>query len=511
MSKKKHIFLTMFISFLAVLLHCFISLYLTPKITNNVGVEAYGFVNLAKQFTSYGTIIMTALNSYAARYMSVSYMQGRLNEYKRYYNTVLFGDLVIGGILFVIGLVCIINLEHLLQVPIDVLKDVKLLFFLTFLTFYFTTVSTVFFTTGHVKDRLDIVNSIKGLSYVVEILILIFAYAFCRPTVWYVGLATLAAALILFFGTAIMTKRLIPDSKIKVTLFDFASMRKLVVNGFWNAANSMGNALNTGLDLLVSNILLSALSMGQVSIAKTINGMIYTLYSTIAQPFQPAFLRKYSDNDLPGLIRELKYSMKVCGIITNVIFAGFCVLGLQFYKLWIPSQDTLLVHRLTVLAMLPCISEGCVYPLYYIYTLTVKNKVPCIITIIGGLSNVLAMFLLIRFTDMGVYSIVVTTAVIMNVINFITNPLYMCHCLRISKKTFYPNIFLNVLCCGSALVAMQLIVHFMPRNIGWGYFFLQVVVCTLAGATVQILIGFKPSEILQILKRLSSKLHIKRF
>ena len=240
-----------------------------------------------------------------------------------------------------------------------------------------------------------------------------------------------------------------------------------MVNGFWNAANSMGNALNTGLDLLVSNILLSALSMGQVSIAKTINGMIYTLYSTIAQPFQPAFLRKYSDNDLPGLIRELKYSMKVCGIITNVIFAGFCVLGLQFYKLWIPSQDTLLVHRLTVLAMLPCISEGCVYPLYYIYTLTVKNKVPCIITIIGGLSNVLAMFLLIRFTDMGVYSIVVTTAVIMNVINFITNPLYMCHCLRISKKTFYPNIFLNVLCCGSALVAMQLIVHFMPRNIGW--------------------------------------------
>ena len=85
--------------------------------------------------------------------------------------------------------------------------------------------------------------------------------------------------------------------------------------------------------------------------------------------------------------------------------------------------------------MLPCISEGCVYPLYYIYTLKVKNKIPCMVTIIGGICNVVAMFLLIKYTNLGVFAIVLTTAVVMNVINLVTNPLYMSHCLKAVSYT----------------------------------------------------------------------------
>ncbi len=40
-----------------------------------------------------------------------------------------------------------------------------------------------------------------------------------------------------------------------------------------------------------------------------------------------------------GLLKELKYAMKICGIITNTVFAGFCVLGLYFYKLGWPDTE----------------------------------------------------------------------------------------------------------------------------------------------------------------------------
>ena len=103
-------------------------------------------------------------------------------------------------------------------------------------------------------------------------------------------------------------------------------------------------------------------------------------------------MREYSEDNKEALIKELKYSMKVCGVLTNIVFAGFCTLGIAFYQLWIPTQNIQLVYRLTVLAMLPCITEGCVYPLYYVYTLTVKNKIPCFITIIGGILNVISMY-----------------------------------------------------------------------------------------------------------------------
>ena len=394
-----------------------------------------------------------------------------------------------------------------MNIPQNLVNSVKLLFLLTFMTFYITTISTVFFATGYVKDRLDVINSIKGWSYIVEIVILIFSFFILQPKVWYVGVGTLAAAVVLFIGSYIFTKKVIPESKIEISKFSSSALKKLVMGGVWNSVNSMGNALNSGLDLLISDLLLNAVSMGQVSIAKTINNMLYTIYSTIAQPFQPTFLREYSEDNKEALIKELKYSMKVCGVLTNIVFAGFCTLGIAFYQLWIPTQNIQLVYRLTVLAMLPCITEGCVYPLYYVYTLTVKNKIPCFITIIGGILNVISMYVLLRYTQIGVYAIVITTAVIMNFINIITNPIYICKCLKIKITTFYPNILRNILCCSIAIIAMQISLNIFPfpQVNTWIVFGFKGILCTIVGFLAQIFISFKPEELQRAVLKIRNK------
>lgn len=498
--ERIHIYYTMVISAISVLLNCFINLYLTPKITNSVGADAYGFVSLAKNFVSYANIIMTALNSYAARYMTMAYIQKDEEKFKQYYNTVFWGDCLIGGVIFIFGIVSSMFLEKILNIPIHLIIDVKLMFVLTFLTFYITTISTVFLASGYVKDRLDLINSIKGISYIVEIVILFFTYFILQPKVWYVGLALLIAAIVVFLGSVIITNKLLPGNNLQVSKVNKNAFKTLVVNGIWNSANSMGNALNSGLDLLVSNLLLDALSMGQVSIAKTINNMLYTIYATISQPFQPTFLKHYSSENNEKLMKELKYSMKVCGFITNLIFAGFVVIGLDFYNLWIPTQNVKLVYKLTVIAMLPCITEGCLYPIYYIYTLTVKNKIPCFITIIGGIFNILGMVILLKYTKLGVYAIVITTAVIMNIINFVANPLYMSKCLKVKLNTFYPEILINIFSCVFAIMSMKCVIYLIPKGIiGWTALFIKAVICVSIGMLAQILIIFRPTEIKKII------------
>ena len=153
--------------------------------------------------------------------------------------------------------------------------------------------------------------------------------------------------------------------------------------------------------------------------------------------------------------------MRTSGIITNCIFAGFIAIGFDFLRLWLPGQEINTIYVISVIAMMPCITEGCVYPLYYIYTLTVKNKIPCLITIMGGLLNVISMYILIRYTDLGVYSVVITTAVIMNIIGLISNPIYVCRCLDIKKRTFYPDIVFNVFC----LAATTLVLIYCKRGV----------------------------------------------
>lgn len=504
--ERAHIYYTMGISAISVFLNCFINLYLTPQITNSVGADAYGFVSLAKNFVSYANIIMTALNSYAARYMTVAYIQKDEKKFKQYYNTVFFGDLFIGGVIFIVGIIATIFLEKLLNIPGHLILDVKIMFALTFLTFYITTISTVFLAVGYVKDRLDLVNSIKGVSYIVEMVILAFTFIIFKPRVWYVGIALLMAAMVVFGGTVNLTNKLLPNGQLKISAINKKAFKTLVVNGIWNSANSMGNVLNSGLDLLVSNLLLDALSMGQVSIAKTINNMIYTIYATISQPFQPTFLKYFSSKDNKALLKELKYSMRVCGFVTNLIFAGFIVLGKDFYRLWIPTQNIDLVYQLTVIAMLPCITEGCMYPIYYIYTLTIKNKVPCFITIAGGLLNVGGMVLLLKYTRLGVYAIVITTAIIMNGINLIANPIYMSKCLKVKIGTFYPEIFLNIVAGVCAVLVMGATVHVLPTQTSWLMFFMKGGICVVVGILGQLMVLFRPTEIKRIIEK-----NIKRF
>ena len=85
---RKHIAITVIISAVVTVLQCLISLIVTPLVTNSVGVEAYGFVTLAKNFTNYANILMIALNSYATRYITIAYLKKDTKAFKKYYSTV---------------------------------------------------------------------------------------------------------------------------------------------------------------------------------------------------------------------------------------------------------------------------------------------------------------------------------------------------------------------------------------------------------------------------------------
>ena len=494
---RKHIFISMLASAMCTFLVSIISFMVTPIVTGSVGIEAYGYVTLAKNFTSYANILMTALNSYAARYISVSYHKKEKEKFNKYVNTVLFADIFISAIVCLIGLIVVVYLENIIQIPPDLINDVKILFFLTFVGFFLSTCTTVFAATAFVKDKLDVYNGIRILGYFVEILILIYCFKSFNPKVWYVSLASVATASITLLGSILMMRRYLPEVEITRKYYSKDAFNTLVKNGIWNSFNSLGNTLNSGLDLLITNIMLTATGMGQISIAKTISNVVFQLYSVIAQPFQPQLLKKYSESRKMELIHTLISSMSVCGLATNVVFAGFVAIGVQFYKLWIPTEDILQIYKFTVIALLPCLTEGCVYPLYYIYTLTVKNKVPCIITIIGGLLNVISMYLLIKYSDLGPYAVLITTAVIMNIINFITNPLYMCKCLGIRKRTFYPQILKNLISATVAVFAMYFFVKILPPATNWGILAIDIFLLSLVGAVVQFPIQFKHEMIVK--------------
>lgn len=447
MGNKKKLLLTIVISGIAFIIGYLVNFFLTRFVTDNIGTDAYGYVNLCKTIASYAVIATTALNSYASRYIAIEYHRGNYDKANIYFNSVLWCNVYFGLVLLVGSAITSVWIGSILNVSDVLLGDVKVLLILVFLNLCITLAGTAFQATAYIKDKLLLVSLIKGASYFAEAICLLLLYSTLTPKVSYVGIGLIVATLLNVFGYIYITRRFTIELKINIKDFEWKSVKELIINGIWNSFNSLGNTLNSGLDLIVSNSLLSAFAMGQVSIVKSIVTIFSSLYQMVAQPFQPSFLQLYAKGDYNSLKKELFFSSKLSGLISNLAFAGVVGFGFSYFKLWIPNQDCDLLYKLSVIAVASSIFEGAIYPLYYIYTLTVKNKYPCIVTIFGGIVNVLGMYLLIKDTSMGIYAIFATTAFIMLSINGISNPIYMAKCLNLRWQTFYPLLLRHVMSC----------------------------------------------------------------
>lgn len=509
MTKGKRLVITLMSTGMATVMSFVVSFFLTPFITNVLGTEAYGFVTLSKNFVSYAVIISTALDSYATRYIAMEYHQKKFNKVNNYVSSAFYGDMVIALGVLVIGILFVAFMEHFLNVSPELLVSVKILFLLVFVNFFFTTIQTTFNSTSYIKNRLDITGFVRVIGYTVEIILYVTIFNFFPPRVWYVGVVMLVVTAINFVAAVWMFRSMTPEIEVKKTYFSIDAVKKLVGSGIWNSINSLGVTLNSGFDLLVTNLLLTNLEMGQIAITKTIASIFSSLEAMLCQPFQPLLLKSYSDHNEKQLHEELRMSVNISGFFSALAFAGFFSLGKLFYQLWIPNQDTELLYTLTVVTILAYVTEGPIHPLYYIYTLTVKNKVPCLITLIGGVFNVVGMFVLVRYTNMGIYSIVITTTVITTITSMITNPPYMAHCLKMKLYAFYPVLLINIV----GTVAMTFVFALITRVInptGWiGLIATAALLCAV-GFLIYFIFVFSTKERIYILSIAKLKVTTKK-
>lgn len=480
--------------------------FLAPYITSSIGADAYGFITLARNFSSYALILTTALNSYAARFISIEYHRNNMDKANCFLSSVFYANIILVSFILCVTGIGIINLEKILNIPLNIILDVKILFFLIFLSFGVTSVGTAFAASAYIKNRLDLTGIYKGCSYVIEAGTIFGGFVVWGPKLWIVGLGIVFAAIEIYLTNYIITKKMTPELFIKRSNYSFSAVKTLVINGIWNSINSLGNTLNTGLDLIITNLLLTPLAMGQLSYAKTIGMMFSTLFQLIAQPFQPIFLKLYADKNIDGLIKEMKFSMKVSGFLSSIVFSGFIALGSVYFKLWIPGQDTDLILLLTNLTIVSFLGEGSICPLFYIYTLTTKFKIPCIVTIIGGLLNLSGMFFLIKYTGLGIYAVVLTTAVISSIINMIFNPLYMSKCLDVKWNTFLiPMIRYIFSCLILTILFCTFSKLFMPSS--WLGLILSALGYCIIGLMVHVFIVFNKNDRMKIIQKIKGKRH----
>lgn len=459
MSEGKKISINILYSVASFLVTIVISLFITPLIVEEMGSEAYGFVGLANSFVSYASLVTVALNSMSSRFVSIEIYKKDYEEASRYFTSVFFANLVIAAIMLPIMVFFVWNIQIFLNIPTDLLADVKLAFAIVFAQFVINVLLSHFEIAAFVTNRLYLSQRNSIISAVVRLLVVISGFALIGTKISILTLGSFIGTIYIYAMNLHYTKRFIPELRIRKQYFDVKYIKKLIAAGVWNLVNKLSSILLDGLDLLITNLFIGSLEMGALSLSKTIPAMFLTLRGTLDYPFTPPMTKCYAEGDIDGVVKYARMGNKVLGIFMIAPMATFAVYGLDFFKLWVPSQDSLMIQILSLLSIASLLAGACINSVHTIFTITNNLKVNSLVILLTGIATVLTNFALLKTTNWGVYIIAGVSSFYSFLRNFIFTPLYGAHCLKVKKRTFYHEIMTGLLC-----LALNILVGVILRS-----------------------------------------------
>ena len=442
---------------------------------------------MANNFVTYASLISIALNSMAARFISISYHRNELKEARNYYSSLVIGNMIIVGLLIIPAILCISKLEMLINVEETNVLDVKLLFSFVFINFFITQISSVFYIAMYVMNKLfwqNLINLVKAIFNMITILVV---FNYLPPKIFYVSFigAFLGLCTIPFYYK--IKKKLLNSITFDFKYFNIKYTFIMIKSGMWNTINQCGNVLMTGLDLLLANLLVNSSQMGALAAAKTIPNYMIQLAGMLNNNFQPSLTIAYATKGRREMLKQLRISMKISSVFMSIPIITFCVFGVEFYRLWMPTLDE---RQLTILSLLTCIAFipfAGPQTLYNVFTTTDNLKVNSITFLLTGAANFIIVYALLLKTDLGVYAIAGVSSILSIIRNLCVTVPYTAHLLKLKWYVFYADVAMSMLCCGIAAGISFAVKYFIAIN-GWATLFVAVIIACSLSLLIQIMI-----------------------
>ena len=192
--------------------------------------------------------------------------------------------------------------------------------------------------------------------------------------------------------------------------------------------------------------------------------------------------------------------MKCSSFLMSIPLMVLCVFGVRFYKLWVPSLDAV---QLTVLSVVTCSSFilfAGPQTLYNVYTTTNKLKVNSLSVVVGGILNIIIVWILVKFTNLGLYAIAGVSSVISIIRNLIITVPYTAKLLGLRWYTFYKDVLISLTCCVLSAGACFLMDILIKPN-SWITMFVSVGIACVISAILIFVILLNKDEKKKFMRR----------
>lgn len=470
--------------------------FLAPYVVGKLGNEAYGFNSLSNNFSEYAALVTIALNYMGNRFIALHFHKKEMKEANGYYTSLFLGDSILALILTPVFWGFVFVLERVIYIPQELIWDVKLTFALTFATFIVTLLFTAFQAGAYVADRMDMYAYREMIYHIIKIFAIVMLYRYYIPHIYYISLGTLIATVVNGVLNYLMTKKLLPDLRIKREYFSFSKVKSLVSSGINFSFVSLGGVLSNGLDLLITNQFIDSYNMGILSVAKTITTALKNVGNSVVNVFYPGLMKEYAKGNIDGFVELEKRTMRITYAVMMVPMAGLTVFAKDFYRLWMSSYTEKEIELVTVLTwfiligilgkvLVGCLPENC--------ALANRLRFPTAMTLTQDVVSLITTLVLLECTDYGVYLVAIVSSIVNIIFHFIFSIPYTAYILERSVLTFYGTVFKGagqyVILC-----TIFLVLKTWMKTYSWISFFYSILICGVLGYLLEFVLALNKIE-----------------
>lgn len=184
--------------------------------------------------------------------------------------------------------------------------------------------------------------------------------------------------------------------------------------------------------------------------------------------------------------------------------AVFALYGYEFFRLWVPDEDAKMIQILSLLSILSLLASACINSVFSVFSTANKVKLPALISLACGILTTCTVFILVKYTKLGVYAIAGVSSVFTLLRNYIFTPIYGAYCLNIPKNTFYKEILSGNICLFINLTIGFIIKGFLSADT-WITWFLSCLITGIVLLGCNLIIVFNQNERIQLLKYITHR------
>ena len=477
--KNKQLIINLIANIIAFGTSLLIAFILTPYLISTIGKEAYAFYPLSNNFVAYLAIVSTALNSMASRFITIELVKNKTKNAKTYYSSVFFANIILSLALFVPMIIVVWFLDSFLNIPGELVSEVKILFGLVFASMIISIITSVYGVSTFAKNRLDLRSGGEIIQGILKVFLYVILFSLFEPSIVYIGLVTLFLSITNLIIQMIFSKILLPDFYISFGLFQMRAVKVLLSSGIWNSLNSLGSVLLLSVSLLISNIFIGASGSGELSIVQILPLFISSIITVLFSVFMPRFTQVYAEGTKNALIKEVEFSQKVLGILSTTPIVIIIILGKEFFNLWVPTENSEKLQVLSIFSVIPLIIHGNMWTIYGLNIVLNKVRTPSLVLIILGGINIICCYIFIVYFNANIYIIPIVSSVISILYHFCFIPIYAAIQLGTKKYIFHIHIIKAMLFSSLAILMGSNIKQYFTINTWLDFVIFGLFFCVL--------------------------------